>query len=587
MGTEDAMATDAEGGSGGVSVPVSAQPVDRDGVERGGPPNDDVPELVPARMVNEFAYCPRLFFLEWVHAQFADNSDTVEGRWHHRAVDEPGGAVPLPDEGSVRVARSVMLSSTRLGLVAKIDLLEGGSGVVVPVDTKRGSPPAVPERAWEPERVQMCVQGLILRDNGYVCEHGVLWFPSTRERVIVEFDDALVQRTLQLVSELRDVATSPGPPPPLVDSPKCPRCSLVGICLPDEVNTLSERSQASPRRLIPSADAPRPLYVTEQGAYVSKDKGRIEVAKKGERLASVRTLDVSQLCLYGNVQVSSQLLRELFAREVPVCWFTYGGWFSGLGEGLPGRNVELRRRQVIVASQGGLSIARRIVNAKILNSRTLLRRNARDRSEVLLAQLKQLADQALEAERPASLLGIEGTAARLYFGAFASMLKSADGFPGGPFDFQGRNRRPPRDPINCMLGYVYGLLVKELTAVSYAVGFDPYLGFYHRPRFGRPALALDLAEEFRPLIAESVVVNLVNNGEIRSSDFLVRAGGVTLTQSGRRSVLAAYERRMATELRHPLFKYRASYRRILEVQCRLLGARLLGEVPDYVPVTTR
>lgn len=110
----------------------------------------DVPELVPARTVNEFSYCRRLFFLEWVHAQFADNTDTVEGRWHHRAVDEQAGAVPLPDEGEVRIARSVMLSSTELGLVAKIDLLEGApDGTVVPVDTKRG---ALPERAWGPER---------------------------------------------------------------------------------------------------------------------------------------------------------------------------------------------------------------------------------------------------------------------------------------------------------------------------------------------------------------------------------------------------------------------------------------------------
>src|SRR3546814_10779796 len=131
----------------------------------------EVPELVPARMVNEFSYCKRLFFLEWVHAQFADNTDTVEGRWHHRAVDEPGGAVPLPGEGDVRVARSVMLSSSALGLVAKIDLLEGApDGTVVPVDTKRGSPPDLPERAWEPERVRICVQGLLLREHGYQCD---------------------------------------------------------------------------------------------------------------------------------------------------------------------------------------------------------------------------------------------------------------------------------------------------------------------------------------------------------------------------------------------------------------------------------
>lgn len=548
----------------------------------------DVPDLVPARMLNEFSYCRRLFFLEWVHAQFADNTDTVEGRWHHRAVDEQAGAVPLPEEGEVRIARSVMLSSTELGLVAKIDLLEGAAdGTVVPVDTKRGSPPDLPERAWEPERVQVCVQALLLREHGYHCEHGMLWFAETRQRVVVELDDALVGRTKELLADLRRVAMSSEPPPPLVDSPKCPRCSLVGICLPDETNTLAERSAAKPRQLVPRGDAPKPLYVTEQGAVISKDKGRLEVTKHGERLASVRVIDVSQVCIYGNVQMSSQVLRELFAREIPVCWFTYGGWFSGMAEGLPGRNVELRRRQTVVAAQGGLDIARRVVNGKILNSRTLLRRNTRDRSDAVLSQLKRLADQALEVTSAASLLGIEGTAARLYFRAFPTMLREEKRLPGSPFSFEGRNRRPPTDPVNCLLGFVYGLLTKELTATAFAIGFDPYQGFYHRPRFGRPALALDLAEEFRPLIAESVVVNLVNNGEVAVGDFLVRAGGVTLTQSGRKAVLAAYERRMATELRHPLFGYQASYRRILEVQCRLLAAHLLGEIPAYVPVTTR
>lgn len=539
-------------------------------------------------MVNEFSYCPRLFFLEWVHAQFADNADTVDGRWHHRAVDEPGGAVPLPEEGEVRIARSVMLSSTSLGLVAKVDLLEGApDGTVVPVDTKRGAPPDVPERAWEPERVQVCVQGLLLREHGYRCERGVLWFAETRQRVTVEIDDQLVARTMDLLAELRSVASSSVPPAPLVDSSKCPRCSLVGICLPDEVNTLAERSAARPRQLLPRSDAPKPLYVTQQGAVISKDKGRIEVTKHGERLASVRLIDVSQICIYGNAQISSQLMRELFARETPVCWFSYGGWFSGMAQGLPGRNVELRRRQTIAAAQGGLDIAQQIVRGKILNSRTLLRRNTRQRSDVVLAQLKRLADQALEVHSVGSLLGIEGTAARIYFGAFATMLREEKRLPGGSFTFEGRNRRPPTDPVNCLLSYVYGLLTKELTATAFGIGFDPYQGFYHRPRFGRPALALDLAEEFRPLIAESVVVNLINNGEVSVADFLVRAGGVTLTPSGRKAVLAAYERRMGAELQHPLFGYRVSYRRILEVQCRLLAAHLLGEIPAYVPVTTR
>jgi CRISPR-associated protein Cas1 len=414
-----------------------------------------------------------------------------------------------------------------------------------------------------------------------------LYFAESRERVVVEFTDDLIERTLELLRELRTVAESDVPPPPLVDSKKCPRCSLVGICLPDETNALARRSVRKPRRLVPSDPDERPLYVTEQGAYVSKSKGRVEVKRDGELLASIRLIDVSQLCLFGNVQVSTQVIRELMSEEIPVCWFSYGGWFSGIAEGLPSKHVELRRRQYAIASQGGLGIARRMISGKIRNSRTMLMRNSRARPDSAISSLKQLAESALEATTIQSLLGIEGTAARLYFQAFPSMVRNDKRLPGEAFDFAGRNRRPPRDPVNCLLSYVYSLLVKELTVTLYAVGFDPYYGFYHRPRYGRPALALDLAEEFRPLIGDSVVVNMINNGEIQSRDFLVRAGGVTLTPSGRKAVLAAYERRLDHEVTHPVFGYRITYRRVLEVQARLLGAFLLDEVPEYVAFVTR
>lgn len=548
----------------------------------------DVPELVPARMVNEFVYCPRLFFLEWVQARFTDNLDTVEGRYEHRRVDSPGGAAPLPDEGDLTKARSVQLSSPDMGLVAKVDIIEGGpDGTVQPVDVKKGHPPNVAEGAWEPERIQLCVQGLLLREAGYHCESGVLYFAGARRRVTIDFDDALVQRTQEVLAELRVIASQDVPPPPLVDSPKCPRCSLVGICLPDETNALASRSELPVRRLLPKDPAPRPLYVTEQGVRLGKSGSRVEIKRKGELLESVRLLDVSQINVFGNVQVSSQLLRECFAREIPVSWFSYGGWFAGMASGLPSKHVELRRRQVALAHQGGLEIARRMVEGKIRNSRTLLRRNARATVDDLLESLRNLAGKAREAETISSLLGIEGAAARLYFSGFLAMLRQGEQMPGLPFSFEGRNRRPPRDPINALLSYVYGLLVKDLTAMTHIVGFDPYLGLFHRPRFGRPALALDVAEEFRPLVAESVVVNLINNGEVRPSDFVVRAGGVMLTADGRRTVLRAYERRLDVEVRHPTFGYRLSYRRVLDVQVRMLGAHVLGETPEYVPFMTR
>lgn len=544
----------------------------------------DVPDLVPARMVNEFEYCPRLFYLEWVQSRFEDNPDTVEGRYVHRNVDAGGGRIDDPDEDSpVRKARSVTVSSENLGIIAKADIIEGKGNKVTPVEVKRGRPPKHGP-AWSPELVQICAIGLILQDNGYDCSEGQIFFAESRERVKVPFDEKLVWQTRNVLRDLKEVAGSPDPPPPLVDSPKCPRCSLVGICLPDETNLLASRSDAPPRRLTPRDSAARPLYVTEQGTRIGVRKGRVTVSQQKEVLQEVRLIDVSQVSIYGNVQISSQAMRAMFDQQVPVCWFSYGGWFQGIAHGLPSKHVDLRRRQVAIAAQAGLPIAQKMIEGKIRNSRTLLRRNSKSDVKPILEQLKATADQTAGVDTVESLLGVEGVAARLYFSRFSSMLKD-DSL--GTFDFQGRNRRPPSDPVNCLLSYAYSLLTKDLTAVALAVGFDPYLGVFHKPRFGRPALALDLAEEFRPLIADSVVVNVINNGEIQENGFIVRAQGVALTQQGRRSFIAAYERRLDQEVTHPVYGYKITYRRVLEVQARMLGAYLLGEIPEYVPFMTR
>ena len=202
-------------------------------------------------MVNEYQYCPRLAYLEWVQGEWADSADTVEGRHAHRRVNRDGGTLPAPKEVAEKLhARSVTLSSERLGLIARMDLIESEQEHVVPVDYKRGKRPHVKGGAYDPERVQLCVQGLILREHGYQCDEGVLYFVASRERVRVVFDDELIATTERAVEGLRNVAQGGTIPPPLEDSPKCPRCSLVSICLPDEINHLAllSRPGTAPRR---------------------------------------------------------------------------------------------------------------------------------------------------------------------------------------------------------------------------------------------------------------------------------------------------------------------------------------------------
>ncbi|MGQ0842082.1 CRISPR-associated endonuclease Cas4g/Cas1g [Actinokineospora sp.] len=544
------------------------------------------PDLLPARMVNEFVYCPRLFYLEWVEGRFADNDDTRLGRQVHRRVDNEAGAAPLPEEGELRNARSVTLSSERLGVIAKLDVVEGESGMVVPVDYKKGAPQS-DGTPWPSDEVQVCLQAMVLREHGYRCDRAELYYAQTRQRVTVELTDERVSRTLDLVADARGTAERATAPLPLVDSPKCVRCSLVGLCLPDETNALLARRDQPPRRLVPRDPDQLPVYVTEPGSFVGVRSGRLEVSKDKEKIASFRVLDVAQLAVFGRVQISTQALTECFARGIPVLWLSTGGWLQGFAVGQQTGYVELRRRQTAAHAQGGAGLAQRMIAGKILNCRTLLRRNARGDVNTTLATLKRLAEAARDCDNFSSLLGIEGTAARLYFGALPTMLAEPATAFAAEFSQLGRNRRPPPDPVNALLSFCYSMLTKDLVAITLGVGLDPQLGIYHRSRHGRPALALDLAEEFRPLIADSVVIGLLNNGEITASDFIRRAGAVSLTADGRRTVLRAYERRLHTEIRHPVFKYKISYRRVMDVQARLLAAVLVGELPEYLPMVTR
>jgi CRISPR-associated protein Cas1 len=508
-------------------------------------------------------------------------------------VDKPGGRLPEPDEAESpeRIhARSVTLSSNRLGLIAKMDLIEGEGGHVIPVDYKRGKRPHVARGGYEPERVQICVQGMILAEHGYQCTEGVLYYASSRERVPVPFDDELRRVTQNAIDGLRLIAAGGQIPVPLEDSPKCPRCSLVGICLPDEVNFF-RAGQLAPRPLAVEQATALPLYVQAHHAKIGKSGERLEVFVDDKQVQSARIIDVSQIAVFGNVYITTPALQELMARGIPVSWHSFGGWFMGHTIGTGHKNVELRTAQYRASfdDHACLRLAKGWVDAKIRNARTLLRRNWKGASapDILLEDLQGDIRHVHRVTDMQSLLGVEGSAAARYFGAFRYLIREESRGEAFGFDFTTRNRRPPTDPVNAMLSYAYSLLTRTWAVTLTAVGFDVYRGFYHQPRYGRPALALDMMEPFRPLIADSVVINAINNGEVRPTDFIQAAGSVNLTPEGRKRFIAGFERRLAQEITHPIFQYRVSYRRLLELQARLLARHLLGELPEYPNFTPR
>ncbi len=556
------------------------------------PPATPVAELLPVRMLNEYAYCPRLFHLMYADSRWDGNFYTDEGRSVHQRVDGEDDVLPPPTEGGDEppaVSRSVMLSSELLGLIGKLDVVETEGGGAVPVDTKRGKPPDTPEHCYEPERVQLMAQGLLLREHGYTVTFGELYFAAARKRVRVEFSPDLELRTRQLLREARDAALRTELPPPLEESPKCWGCSLNGICLPDETRLLADADTppTDVRRLYPARDDALPLYVQEQGARVGKQGEGLAVTKGGAELGHYPLKDVSQLVLCGNIGISAQALHMLCERGVPTAHLSMGGWFYGITNGMGLRNAYDRAAQFAAAADEGrrLNFAIETVRAKGLNQRTLLRRNAGAEAREALRAMRRELRRVPVAGCCESLLGIEGTVAAAYFGAWPRMIR--DEAIREAFGFHDRNRRPPRDPINALLSFGYAVLAKECTVALLGEGLDPWWGLYHRPRHGRPALALDLMEEFRPLVVDSAVLTAVNTGMVASGDFETGANGCAMKAVARKAFLKAYEMRLDQLVTHPIFDYRCSWRAVIRLQAKLLAKWLRGDIPKYIGITTR
>ena len=560
------------------------------------PPRAEDQPLVPVRMVNEWIYCPRLAYLMWVEGEWAETADTSAGKRAHARADAGGGSLPAANEAGgvadeeaeedlARKVRAVTLSSDRLGLIAKIDMVEAEGRRVIPVEIKKGKRPHVAKGAYQPERVQVALQAMILEDNGYEVPEGAIWFAGSRERVRVVLDEELRAEALQAASDLRLAAMARRRPPPLENSPKCVRCALAGICLPDEVGWFRRRDP--PRPLNPAADAAMPLHVVTPGSRIGKKGERLVITTPEEEKVEVPLAAVSDVSVFGPVSISTPALNALFREDISVAWFSTGGWFLGLatGEGVRPAHVREAQYRALFDEKRKLQLARGIVEAKIRNQRTILRRNWREERGTAekaetLRRMKRLYERARHARSAAELLGLEGEAAALYFRHFEKMLalEAAEGFR---FSFTTRNRRPPTDPVNALLSFGYAILVRLFSAALLKVGFDPWNGFYHAVRPGRPALSLDMMEPYRPVVADSVVLMAINNGEVRPGDFVWNGPACALKTRGKKAFLAAFERRLEQETTHPVFGYQVSMRRLIEVQMRLLARHLEGEIREY------
>ncbi|WP_071678275.1 type I-C CRISPR-associated endonuclease Cas1c [Thermus brockianus] len=325
------------------------------------------------------------------------------------------------------------------------------------------------------------------------------------------------------------------------------------------------------------------LFVQTQGAYLRLQGDTVRVEVEGELRLQVPLHHLGSLVLFGNVLVSPHLLARCSEDGRSVVWLSEHGRFQGRMVGRVSGNVLLRRAQyqALDEEEKALALAQAFVQAKVRNARVVLLRAVREggASEVLSQALREQ-EAVLSALPRANSLdevrGLEGQAAAAYFQAFGEMLL----VPG--FAFAGRVKRPPRDPVNALLSFLYTLLVSDAVSALEGVGLDPQVGYLHALRPGKPALALDLVEEFRAWWADRLALTLLNRRQLGPKHFLERPGGVVyLTEDGRREVLVAYQKRKQEEVIHPLLREPVPVGLLPHLQARLLARYLRGDLPRY------
>ncbi len=600
----------------------------------------DDPFLWPSRHIAEYAYCPRLFYYMQVEGIFIPSHDTEQGKAVHKRVDRPSvkpkkrasstdaDEKDKPDEtpdehpDKPESIRSLTLSSTKLELIAKLDLAEinESNHTAIPIEYRKGRPqhiqltddqlpdeiepgdevPLTRIDPWPTDRVQIGLQTLLLEEQGYTVPHAILYYASEKRKLTITVDDDLRNDALSTLKQAIN-ASQHDRPLPLINSPKCPRCSLQPICLPDEIQHQRMISDLDSTKADGTSDIiqPRRMWpVRDDGLHIVAQKEGVRVGVRGQSLRftdrdgkKVRDMplaSIESLAVVGSVQVSTQAIHVLAGHDIPIVFMTAAGRTVTILDPLGPTTATVRKSQILRFEDDStrLALAQALVVAKITNQRTILLRNTKDTvPKQAFSDLNEQIKRAGNAPSLNSLLGHEGQAAAIYFKYFPNMIR--DEILRDLFQQNGRKRRPPTDPINAVLSFGYAMLTHECTTALRLASLEPSIGGYHTTRPGRPSLSLDLMEPFRPLIADSIAISAVNRGELTPGHFNNTAAGCAMTDHGRKAFFQAWGRRMATEVSHPVFDYRLSYRRMLMLHARLIAAWLLDEAPTLAFLTTR
>jgi len=531
--------------------------------------------LIRVMALHALAYCERLFYLEEVEEIRVADFAVYAGRTLHEELrqDEEDGGQWI----------SMKVASEALGLVGKTDSLRRRDGRLIPYEHKRGR--AMREGktpcAWPSDALQIAAYGMLLEEEtGQAIPEGRVRYHGDNLTVRVPLDITARERVLNAIVRARELRASPDRPPVTKNDRFCIRCSLAPVCLPEEERLASDPLW-EPIRLFPPDREVKTIHVTQHGARVSRAGDTLKVVVNENETREFPVHDVGAIVLHGYPQITTQALHFCAHNEISVHWLSAGGrYITGTAAGSGTVQRRLRQYRALSEEATCVNLARRLAMAKVENSlRYILRatrEEGRDTSEIAAAIeiLRQSLKRAAHAEDRDSLRGHEGVAGRAYFSALGALLRKE---VPEEMRFNSRNRRPPRDPFNALLGFGYALLYQAVLQSIVAVGLEPSLGFFHTPRSSAHPLVLDLMELFRLPIWDIVVVGSVNRMQWdAAADFSVTKDHVWLSDAGRKKAIELFERRLAETWKHPVVSYSLSYARLIELEVRLLEKEWSG-----------
>lgn len=527
---------------------------------------------LPISLVAHTVFCERRAWIEAAGEQVV-HSQIEAGIAAHVTVDAPRTAQ--------RRTRSVDVSHEALGVVGRCDVVRTETGDTVGIVEYKATPARRIAEVTDANVVQLALQRMCLESVGVEVISQEIYFTNHRRAIQVELSATDLENAEQWVKTTREIIERQQSPPPLIDDPRCGSCSHVAVCLPDEHNRTE-----TPRRISVSDPHGNILHVTTPGSRASIRAGRVVVTKAREEIASVPIERVVGVVVHGNTDLSSALIREILWRGFSIVWCAGSGRVIGSARSASSPNGLARVRQHVVSDTGHLDLSREFIRSKVSNQATQLRRNARTDVTDVVATMRAIARQCIDAPDIPYLYGLEGQAAALYFEHFPVLL-SENADPEFHARWPGRIGRNASDPLNVLLNYAYGLLLADVIRAVHACGLDPHAGFLHTAARNKPALALDLMEEFRAPVADSAVVGMINNGEVVASDLPATVGRRLLGDRARHAVTSAYQRRTRQELKHPVFGYSVSWRRAMEVQARMILGVLDGTDAEYTGIRIR